>query len=107
MIVFYCKLWNNADTLWKDANWKWSECLSADINPPGVDATTLVPVWQEEPWNPYKAKEEKQKRIVEIVCKINDINFNLKKEHKTFNLEVRDVKIIMNNSKNIDLKVEE
>lgn len=84
MIIFFCNLWSNASTLWKNANWKWSECSSSVIpdagvggNLPGVDATTLIPSWQEEPWNPYKTSTaNKQKKIIKLICKVKNDEYS-------------------------------
>jgi hypothetical protein len=112
MIVFFCKLWSNANTLWKSADWKWSECSSSVIpdvgaggNLPGVDATTLIPSWQEEPWNPYKTSNaNKQKKIIRLICKIKNDEYNEQKEVRDINITVDDIRIIRS-AKNIDLNL--
>lgn len=112
MIVFFCNLWSNASTLWKTANWKWSECSSSVIpdvgaggNLPGVDATTLIQPWQEEPWNPYKTSTvNKQKKIIKLICKVKNDEYSEQKEVRDVNLTVDDIRIVRS-SKNIDLNL--
>ena len=112
MIVFYCKLWSKPDVLWKDANWKWPECPSANISPPGVDASTLIPTWQLEedvPWNPYITSSlNKQKKIIKLICKIKNIEYNEERELRDFNLTVDNIRIIKSeNNIDLNLKLEE
>lgn len=112
MIIFFCNLWSNASTLWKNANWKWSECSSSVIpdvgaggNLPGVDATTLIPSWQEEPWNPYKTStSNKQKKIIKLICKVKNNEYSEQKEVRDVNLTVDDIRIVRS-TKNIDLNL--
>lgn len=103
-----CYLWSSANVLWKDANWKWSECFtSVEAGVPGVDATTLVQPWIEEPWNPYRAGElEKQKqRIVEVIGTINGTRYVMNKKSKKFPLIIKEVKITPD-SQNIYVMIE-
>lgn len=111
MIVFFCNLWSNANSLWKGANWKWSECSSSLVpdvgsggNLPGVDAAVLIQPWQ-EPWNPYITSSiNKQKKIIKLICKVKDTEYNEQKEVRDFNLTVDDIRIVRM-TKNIDLNL--
>lgn len=109
MIVFFCNLWSNASTLWKNANWRWSECSSSivpDVNAgggnlPGVDASLLAP-----PWNPYvTGSVNKQKKIIKLICKVKNKEYNEQKEVRDVNLTVDDVRVIVKSVKNIDLNL--
>jgi len=102
----FCKIWNSTDVLWKDANWKWPDCQNPNMNFSGIDATTLIPPWQEEtPWNPYITSSlNKQKRIIKLICKINNNNYNEQKEVRNINLTIGGVSIT-NLTKNIDLNL--
>ncbi len=108
-MIKICYRWGNCNVLWKDADWKWSECqLVAEIIAvqTGVDATTLIPPWLDEPWNPYRAGEEekkKRKRLVELICKVKGIKYNEKKELKDFKVTVEDIKLVVKAVANIDI----
>lgn len=120
-IVFDCIKWVNAGSLWKNANWKWSECsgsiippipiIEIGLQPPGLDATTLIPQWLEEPWNPYRAgeKDDKRKRLIRLICKINGQEYNEEKMIKNFKVTANDIKMVVKEIAGIDLdlKMEE
>lgn len=112
MIIFFCNLWSNAGTSWKAANWKWSECSSSIVsdsgaggNLPGVDATTLIPTWQ-EPWNPYiTGSVNKQKKIIKLICKVKNKEYNEQKEVRQIDLKINDARVIVKSTKIIDLNL--
>jgi len=115
-----CYKWGNAAALFKLANWKWSECAGEGPIPPvpvvgispqplGVDATTLIQPWIEEPWNPYRAGEGKKqgnRELIEMFIKIMGIEYSEKKEKKTFDVDIGRVKIELNPT-TIDLKLKD
>jgi len=99
-----CAKWGVTGILWKNANWFWSACGKippvpvieiGGIQPSGVDASTLVQPWQEEPWNPYKT-EEKKKRMIKLICKIKGVEYDEEKEVKDFKISIDDVRMLMN-----------
>ena len=110
-----CFTWGNTGVLWAGANWKWSEC-SASISPtpstgnrPGVDATTLIQPWLEEPWNPYRAGEKdknKRKRLIKLICKVKNNSYDESKylaEGAT--ISVDDIKMIVKAVAGVELKM--
>lgn len=106
-----CYKWGNANVLWKDGNWLWSECqIVQDIltgiggNQPGVDATTLIQPWLIDPTNPYNSGEKK-KRLIKLICKVKGIKYEEEKMMKDFKVTVDDVKLIVRTVSNVDLDV--
>jgi len=107
-----CETWGCTPFLWKNANWRWSEC-SGSIPPipvvsignqPGIDATTLIQPWLEEPWNPYRTGSlDRQKRLVKLVCKVKGQRYEEEKEMKDFNVSVDDIRMVVKAVANIDL----
>lgn len=106
-----CVKWGSAGFLWKNANWLWSACgpttvtTSSFVQPPGVDATTLVQPWIEEPWNPYRAGEQKKKRLIKLICMIKGEKYDVEKEWKNFKITVVDIKLVVDTYSNVDLDV--
>lgn len=112
-----CFPWGRANVQYKNANWTWSECQLVEeivniANQPGVDATTLIQPWIEEPWNPYRAadreqEEKKRKRLIKLICRIKGQEYNEEKTPKDFKITVGDIKLVVKAVKDIDLKVKE
>ncbi len=109
-----CQVWSTTKFPWAGANWKWSECSSSAPpipvvtvgNPPGVDATTLIQPWLEEPWNPYTANDEhdkKRKRLIKLICKVKGREYSEEKEAKDFPITVGDIRTVVKTVANIDL----
>lgn len=108
-----CEVWSRTPFRWNNANWRWSECSSSVIPPipvvtignqPGVDATTLIQPWLEEPWNPYRnLSDEKKRRLIKLVCKVRGHKYEEEKELKDFNLSVNDIRMVVKAVANIDL----
>jgi hypothetical protein len=116
LVQAICAIWGNTGQLWKDANWRWSECTGsitpvAQIggNPPGVDATTLIQPWLEEPWNPYRTGSVDRKKLIRLICKVKETKFDEEKEMKDFKITVEDIRLVVKTVANIDLdmKLEE
>lgn len=112
--MLICKIWGLTDVLWKDANWKWSECSSSIVsvigNDPGVDASKLVQPWIEEPWNPYKTGSlESRNKLIKLICKIDGKEYDEEKKVKDFKLTVDDIRMVIKNKDdiNVNLKLEE
>lgn len=110
-----CSLWSSENSTWKDANWLWPECKHVPEpitigNPPGVDASLIIPQFIDQPWDAYKQlKEKKKKRIINLICKVKGQQYSVDKEAKTVQVDVDDVSMVVNSAnKNIDvdLKVE-
>ena len=105
-----CYKWGNANIPWKNANWLWSECqVVQDIltglevgNRPGVDATTLIQPWLEEPWNPYRSGEKK-KRLIKLICKVKGIEYEEEKAMKDFKVTADDIKLVVRTVSGVDL----
>lgn len=96
-----CAIWNKTAVLWSNANWRWSECSGSAPTPPtpivdlsklGVDATTLIQPWIEEPWNPYRAGETKKKPI-KLICKVGGKTYDDEKSSKKLEMSVNEVKL--------------
>ena len=116
-MIAICNLWSKSGDLWSNAGFIWgANCNSDSIPPipilqignlPGVDASTLIPPWlHEEPWNPYKKLEDKEKkRVIKLLCKIKGINYNEEKTYNDFDIKVKDIQFIVKNS-GINLKME-
>jgi hypothetical protein len=115
-----CIQWGTADVLWEDADWYWSVCsgsvpvppeptASIFVQPPGVDAMTLVQPWLIEPYNPYRAadrEQEKKKRFIKLICKIKGQTFEMEKEigeHEK--VSVDDVRMVVRNITGVDLDI--
>lgn len=108
----FCKIWKLTDVKWSEANWKWSECggiippqpVASIGNLPGVDATTLIQPWQiEEPWDAYK--ELKKKRLIKLICKVKNENYDEEKEVKDIKMTIEDVKMVVKVMPKIDLNL--
>lgn len=113
-----CYQWGNTNVLWKDAGWVWSMCattptppitssIEISLQPLGVDATTLIQPWLIEPWNPYRAgeREDNRKRWIKLIIKMNGEEFSEEKEVKDFNMITDDIKLMVQDKKNINLEV--
>jgi len=119
-MAMICYRWGSADVIWKDSNWIWSMCASGPpvpvidvlVNKPGVDATTLIQPWLIEPWNPYrageeKAKQDKKKRLISMIFKIMGEEYKESKEIKSLKMGINEVKMTIKPSKDIDLKIKD
>lgn len=109
--MLMCYKWGNVGITWADANWVWSECLyvvESILQPPGVDAMTLVQPWLIEPWNPYvknDEREKKRKRFIKLICKIKGQTYEDEKEMGMMNISVDDIKMVVKTITNVDLDV--
>ena len=114
-----CFKWGSTPIMWVQANWWWSLCSGGPTPPTpvsasvvgGVDATALVQPWITEPWNPYTAADEhdkKRKKLIKLMCKLKGVEYNEEKQFKDLKLTVEDVQFITKASEvEIDLKLEE
>jgi len=104
------------DVSWVDANWLWSNCLNfvpptpppitGSLHPFGVDATTLLQPWITEPHNPYRAGEEdKRRRLIKLICKVNGKVYEEEKEVGDMKINVDDVKMVIKKILNIDVDI--
>jgi hypothetical protein len=101
-----CRKWGYTDVLWKNANWKWSECQIADelktIYESGIDASKIYEddLWKKEP--------EKRKRLIRLICKIQNKNYDESKEKsENIRIKVEDIKLVVKTILDIDLKIKE
>jgi hypothetical protein len=113
-----CAIWGTTNVWWKNVNWYWSQCsgsitpptppFTASLQPPGVDATTLVQPWLITPWNPYTTNDEhdkKRKRLIKLICKVKGETYEEEKMVGTMNISVDDIKMVVKAISNIDLDV--
>ena len=106
-----CEIWSLTNVRWKDANWRWIDCQRpAPItgNPPGVDATLLIPPWMEETWNPYHTGSyHKRKKLIELICKVKGESFNEKKEKeiKDYKVVVGDIRMVVQAVRGINIEI--
>jgi len=103
-----CFKWGSTGVMWFKANWKWPECgqlISAAISPlTGVDASTLIQPWLEQPWNPYRAGEiDKKKKLIKLICKVNGEIYEEEKEAGDMKISVEDINMIIKEMDKIDL----
>lgn len=122
--VFLCPVWGSEGTQWKTANWWWSLCFGSGSNPPippipsasftgslqplGLDATTIVQPWLIEPWNPYTAADEhdkKRKRLIKLICKVKGQTYEEEKRVGDMKISVDDIRMVVKAVSNIDLDV--
>lgn len=117
--VDVCAVWGTTGASWQNANWNWSECSASNppipptpveviIPPTGVDATVLIQPWLIEPWNPYRANDEldkKRKRLIKLICRVKGKTYEEEKEAGNMNIDVDDVKMVVKKVMNIDLDV--
>ncbi len=116
-----CSTWGDTGVWWNNANWWWSMCsgsippvppvpvASASLQSLGVDATTVVQPWLIEPWNPYTAageNDKKRKRLIKLICKVKGTTYEEEKQAGTTNtISVDDIKMVVKAISNIDLDV--
>ena len=111
-MIKICSVWGTTGILWRNANWKWSECSGSvpvvNVGNLGVDATTLIQPWmlEEQPWNPYQSGSlDKQKRLIKLICKVKGVEYNEEKEIKDFKVTVGDIRMIVKAVADIDLQL--
>ncbi len=115
-----CNVWGTDKHLWKNENSWWSLCFgsgsippqpitsSVSLQQPGIDATTIVQPWLIEPWNPYTANDEhdkKRKRLIKLICKVKGETYTEEKPIGTMKVSVDDIKMVVKKVLNIDLDV--
>lgn len=117
-----CAVWGTTGIPWKDSNWWWSACsgsippippipvVGVGIQPPGLDANTLIAPWLIEPWEPYRAgedkkKQDKKKRLIKVICKVKGQTYEEEKEVGNYEITVDDIKMVIDAVSNIDLDV--
>jgi len=118
LIQEVCQVWGTTGVWWTNANWQWSQCSASVPTPPtssvvtiqpnGVDATTLIQPWLIQPWNPYKANDEidkKRKRLIKLICKLKGQTYSEEKEVGSQDIDVDDIKMVVKKALNIDLDV--
>jgi hypothetical protein len=103
--------WSNSNIYWSNYDIPWSGSFGTGndpsyVQPNGVDATTLVQPWLIEPWNPYTANDEhdkKRKDIIQMV--VEGITYEQPRKTKKVNISTKNVKINVRKKEDIDLDV--
>lgn len=96
-----CNLWSNAGVLWKNANWKWSECqIATELVQlyTGVDASRIQEelLWRNEP--------EKRKRLIKLICKVKKEEYSEEKEKRDeIRININDIKLVVKSVLDIEL----
>lgn len=107
-----CYKWGECNVLWKNANWKWSECQLVDeiigvLTRPGVPGEVALPPWlqEEKPYDPYD--KEKRERFIRLLCKVKgEPEYNEKKKVRTdIKITLDDVKMVTRAVRGIDIQV--
>jgi hypothetical protein len=101
-----CYQWANANISWINADWTWEECqvvqdIISGIPMDGVDATTLIQPWIQEPWNPYRS--EKKKKLIRLICKIKGQDYDESKPVSDYKINVDDISMVVKKVANFDL----
>jgi len=118
MARYICYKWNctdnTTDVLWKDANWKWSECLLVDevvagLQPPGVPGEWALPPWLRDQYDPYNQQHKvKRERFIRLIAKVKDKDYDEKKEvNSDIKISIDDVRLVVKAVKGIDVQVTE
>jgi hypothetical protein len=106
-----CYTWGGCEVLWKDANWKWKECLVVEEIlgnlKPGVPGDLIIPSWikDEVPHNPYD--KEKRKTFITLISKVKgEDKFEEKKELRDdIKITISDIKLVVRAVKGIDIQI--
>jgi hypothetical protein len=107
-----CYKWGNCNVLYKNANWKFSECQLVDEiiigNVPGVPGEFAQPSWlQDEPKSELDRK--KRKRFIRLIYKVKNYpKYDESKEVKEdIKITVNDIKLVLKAVKGIDVEINE
>jgi len=111
-----CYRWGSTNILWKNANWKWSECqLVVDIIEyllPGVDASSLLSPWMRnreqvvDDVPPWEKSKEKKERLIRLICKVQGQEINESKKVNTdIKIKAKDIKMVIKAMLDIDVDV--
>jgi hypothetical protein len=112
MATYKCYRWGKCDVLWKNANWKWSECqlIEEIISAPshvGVDASQIIPPWlREEEEILNQLDREKRRRFIRLMCRVKNVEYKeekLKKEN--IKISIDDIKLVVKAVANVDLQI--
>jgi hypothetical protein len=114
-MIKLCYTWGKADVLWKEANWKWGECLLVEEvvsgfigNPPGVPGEWAQPSWlqDEKIHDPYE--KEKRKKFIRLICKVKKEKYDEEKlVREDIKISLDDVKMVVKAVKGIDIQIME
>lgn len=107
-----CYKWGECNVLWKNANWKWSECalieeIIAALQRPGIPGEEALPPWlrEEKPYSPYD--KDKRERFIRLLCKVkgeSEID-EKKKVRDDIKITIEDVKLVTRAMKGIDIQI--
>lgn len=108
-----CHKWGECNVLWKNADWKWSECqLVAEIieglqQRPGVPGEAALPSWlrEEKIYDPYE--QDKRRRFIELLAKVKgEKDFGEKRQiNENVKISVHDVKLVVKKVSGIDISI--
>jgi hypothetical protein len=109
-VAFFCYKWGDCNIQWNLADWTWSECqfveeLISEIRP-GIPGEEALPNWLKEdvPYNPYD--QEKRKKFIKLLCKINKTDYEEEKmSNKNIKISVNDVSLVIKKVSGIDIKI--
>jgi len=115
MATYKCYRWGKCDVLWKNANWKWSECqlIEEIISAPshvGVDASQIIPPWlREEQEHLTQQDKEKRQRFIRLMCRVKGYpEYDERKEvMENIKVTIDDVKFVVKKVAGVDLIVTE
>ena len=96
-----CHKWGYTNILWKNANWKWSECqlVAEVVSYLGVDASQIgKPPWEDE---------IKRKKLIQLICKVKgeDEYNSTKEKRENIKIEADDIKLVVKAVLGIDVDV--
>ena len=85
-------IWGITDRFFKDANWTWgTRQLLEDV---AINIAVPEPE-QQEALDQWAKDTEKKKRLVTLICKINNQKIIEEKEMKDIQINVKDVKMLI------------
>lgn len=97
-------IWDLTNFQFKDAYWTWKEMqLFSEI---GLVVSAIDPQEQQKQLDEWAQKEpEKKKELVKLICKINGQKMVEEKEIKDIKIDVKSVKILIEQALGIKLSV--
>lgn len=97
-MTYVCEIWGTTEFLWKDADWKWSECrLVAELGGPSPDLA-------KRPWEEWELP--KVRRLVHLISKVKGTEYEQIREVKEAQISISDVKLVIEAVSGIEVNVE-
>jgi len=103
-----CYKWGSTNIKWIGADWKWSECKLVEeiITEAGKPGGGAVLPDGKYPWeNVWEKDEEKKKRMIRLICKVKNEEFDETKEVRDIKIKVSDVKLVVKTMTGIELSI--